>query len=143
METIISRSSKHNAKILIKNNVAEPTYFKENKLSSFEKKFVWLAIRARIFFIACYTLRSPKKIITVYKKLIQLREQTWSGNMKKMYKVNGKYIFNLYTPGWPSKAYDDIIKNELHSYSSPLNNIEKLRFIFLAVTRKCPLRCEH
>src|SRR5690606_15602185 len=48
-----------------------------------------------------------------------------------------------YTPGWPSNAYDELIKSELRRHASPLTAKEKLSFVFLAITRKCPMRCEH
>jgi MoaA/NifB/PqqE/SkfB family radical SAM enzyme len=49
----------------------------------------------------------------------------------------------MYTPGWPSKAYDHIVKSELKRHAEGVIADEKLRFVFLAVTRKCPMRCEH
>lgn len=49
----------------------------------------------------------------------------------------------MYTPGWPSKAYDDLVRGELIRHASPLTGDEKLSFVFLAITRKCPMRCEH
>src|SRR5450432_1238458 len=125
------------------NSLPQRSLLQQKRLSAFEKNITWMAIRLRIFFIACTTLRSLKKIRKGYNALLQLRKTTWSGNMKKMYKVDGKYYFNLYTPGWPSAAYDHLIKSELLRYASPLYAADKLRFIFLAVTRKCPLRCEH
>jgi MoaA/NifB/PqqE/SkfB family radical SAM enzyme len=115
----------------------------QKRLSAFEKEIVWMAIKLRIFFITCITLQSFKEIKKAYNALINLRKATWNGDMKKMHKVAGKYYFNLYTPGWPSKAYDQLIKTEVLRYARPLFTEDKLRFIFLAVTRKCPLRCEH
>lgn len=143
MQTSIKKIPENKALALFKQQALSITQTKQNKLSDIEKSVVWFAIKMRIFLITCFILRSPKKIIAAFKKLMKTRDQSWGGNMKKMYKVNGKYIFNLYTPSWPSKAYNDLIKGEIKRYTSPLNNVEKLRFIFLAVTRKCPLQCEH
>jgi len=116
---------------------------RETKLSPVEKNVVLIAIKLRILFIACITLRSYKKIKKAFAALLNLRKETWAGNLKKIYKVDGKYYFNLYTPGWPSPAYDNVIKSELIRYGSPLQTENKLKFIFFAITRKCPLRCEH
>ena len=60
-----------------------------------------------------------------------------------MYKVDGKYYVTQYRPGWPSKIYDSFIKNELRRMAFPLTITEKLSFVFLAITRKCPMQCEH
>ncbi len=108
-----------------------------------EKTLVWWAIKLRIFYFACRVLKSPVLIIQTFRKLLKLRNNVWGGDIKKMYKINGKYYFNMYTPGWPSKAYDSLIKNELRRHSTAIPADEKLSFVFLAITRKCPMRCEH
>lgn len=108
-----------------------------------EKTIVWWAIKLRIFYFACITLKHPGKIWSVYKTMLNLRTNVWGGDLKKIYKIGGKYYFNQYTPGWPSKAYDHLIRSELRRQASPLTVTEKLSFMFLAITRKCPMRCEH
>lgn len=108
-----------------------------------EKKLVWAAIKLRIFFFAWRILKGPKLVWQTFRSMLRLRNNVWGGDLKKLYKVDGKYYFNLYTPGWPSKAYDELIKAELRRRASPLTETEKLSFVFLAITRKCPMRCEH
>ena len=108
-----------------------------------KKKFVWIAIKLRVFLITLIKLRSPRKTLVAYRNMDKLRQETWGGTMRKICKVDGRYYFNIYTPGWPSAAYDRLISSEVLRYSTPEMAIEQLRFIFLAVTRKCPLRCEH
>lgn len=115
----------------------------QRKLNIPEREIVWLAIKVRIFLTILMFLGSISKTIKSFRHLDALRKQTWGGKMKKIYKVAGKYYFNLYTPGWPSKAYDQLIRNEVQRYFTPSVSSDQLRFIFLAVTRKCPMRCEH
>lgn len=110
---------------------------------SVEQKLVWLLIKLRIFYFACIILKRPEKVWSSFKKMIALRNNVWGGDLKKIYKIGGKYYFNQYTPGWPSKAYDQLIKGELRRHTSPQAVAEKLSFVFLAITRKCPMRCEH
>lgn len=114
-----------------------------NSMPLWEKKFIWLAIKLRIFYLACVVLKKPQRIWRLFKAMLQLRNNVWGGDLKKLYKVDGRYYFNMYTPGWPSKAYDDLIKAELRRQASPHTEKEKLSFVFLAITRKCPMRCEH
>src|SRR5258706_8588410 len=93
---------------------------KDSSLSAchyWEKKLIWLAIKIRIFYFACILLRRPVRVWKPYQALIRLRKNVWGGDMKKMYKVGGRYYFNLYTPGWPSKAYDHIVKSELKRHA--------------------------
>jgi MoaA/NifB/PqqE/SkfB family radical SAM enzyme len=108
-----------------------------------EASIVWFLIKLRIFWHACVVLKSPKKIWKTFRALITLRNTVTGGNLKKIYKVNGKYYYNQYTPGWPSKAYDKLIQSELRRHADPINVTEGLSFIFFAITRKCPMRCEH
>ena len=115
----------------------------KRKISAIERQLLLIVIKLRILYIACVTLRSYNKIKKAFTALLKLRNATWGGDLKKIYKVDGKYYFNLYTPGWPSAAYDNVIKGELMRYGSPLQTENKLKFIFFAITRKCPMRCEH
>lgn len=108
-----------------------------------ERAITWWVIKLRIFYFACIILKRPALIINTFKALLTLRNNVWGGDLKKIYKIGGKYYFNQYTPGWPSKAYDELIKSELRRHASPLTATEKLSFVFLAITRKCPMRCEH
>ena len=73
----------------------------------------------------------------------RIRNNIWGGNMKKLFRVDGRYYYSIYAPGWPSKAYNNVIKRELQRHTSPDLSAEKPSFIFLAITRKCPMRCEH
>jgi MoaA/NifB/PqqE/SkfB family radical SAM enzyme len=107
------------------------------------KPFLWLAIKLRIFYFACIILKKPSLIWQTFRAMLRMRTNVWGGDLKKLYKVDGKYYFNLYTPGWPSKGYDALIKSELQRRVSPLTERERLSFIHLAITRKCPLQCEH
>jgi len=116
---------------------------KSQQPGRFEKKLIWFLIKLRIFWHACLVLKTPQKIWNTYRSLLSLRNNVSGGNLEKIYKVNGKYYYNQYTPGWPSKAYDKLIKSELRRHADPLNITEGLSFIFFAITRKCPMRCEH
>ena len=108
-----------------------------------EKWFINLAIKIHIFFITCLCLRHPKKIWKIYFTMIKLRNNIWGGKMKKLYRIDGKYYYSIYSPGWPSLQYINVIKRELQRHTSPNLSAEKPSFIFLAITRKCPMRCEH
>ena len=119
----------------IKNHAQQP--------AKFEKMFTWWIIKLRIFYFACIILKKPELIWKTFRAILTLRNNVWGGDLKKLYKVGDKYYFNQYTPGWPSGAYDELIKSELRRHAAPLTAKEKLSFVFLAITRKCPMRCEH
>ncbi len=143
METILSPHRIDMKKHSMEKISAEKNTSNATQCNTVEKEVVWLAIRLRIFYLACKVLKNPVLIFKTYNRLINLRKLTWGGNIKKLYKIDRKYYFNLYTPGWPSKVYDNICKSELRRHTP--NNVlaEKTFFAFLAITRKCPMRCEH
>lgn len=60
-----------------------------------------------------------------------------------MVQVDGKYYMGLYTPGWNDVNYKRFIASELHHFKP--NKIKTLRFnhVYLAVTKKCALQCDH
>jgi MoaA/NifB/PqqE/SkfB family radical SAM enzyme len=111
--------------------------------SSVEKYFIRMLIKLRLFYFAFIILKHPLKVLKVFKALIKLRDNVQGGPLKKMYKIDGKYYVAQYRPGWPSKIYDHFIKNELRRQANPFTVTEKLSFVFFAITRKCPMRCEH
>lgn len=105
--------------------------------------FINWAIRCNIFWLAVIWLRHPRTIIKVYRHMIRTRNDIWGGPMTKICKVAGRYYYSIYSPGWPSKAYNKVIKRELLRHTHPDLSAERPSFIFLAITRKCPMRCEH
>ena len=143
METISARRT-FTVKTYGNNKVEkEKNIDSSNECGLIEKKLIWMAMKLRIFYLACKELRNPARILKTYKTVIQLRKDIWGGELKKLYKIDGKYYFNMYTPGWPSKAYDNIWKSELRRHAPNSVDAEKTFFAFLAITRKCPMRCEH
>jgi len=113
------------------------------KTSRIEKFFVSAAKQMSLFYFACILIKKPLLILKTYKQLMQLRKQTWGAQVNKMYKVDGKYYSNLYNPGWPSLSYNTFLKDELMRHAFPLDYTGKLSIVFFAITRKCPLKCEH
>jgi len=132
------------AEIISSENVSEETTaISNNKLSSLHSFLIWVIIKTQIFFITCFTLRNPWKILKAYRATMKNREIVWGGKVSKLYKVDGKYYYTQYTPGWPSQGYFKLVKSELRRMAEPDTSERKLSFVFLAITRKCPLRCEH
>ncbi len=114
-----------------------------SRLGTLHKTIVWNLIKLRIFYFACIILKRPGLIISTFRTMLTLRQNVWGGDLRKIYKVSGKYYFNQYTPGWPGKLYDRVIQRELRRHAAPVPGDERLAFVFLAITRKCPMRCEH
>jgi sulfatase maturation enzyme AslB (radical SAM superfamily) len=141
METIINKE-----KQVLKNFTVRPAVFNGKPAKQcpwMERKFIRADMKIKIFILACRVLKKPKIIFHSYRSVISLRKNIWGGEMKKMYRIDGKYYFNIYTPGWPSETYDTIWEKELRRHAPGNSDPEKTFFAFLAITRKCPMRCEH
>jgi MoaA/NifB/PqqE/SkfB family radical SAM enzyme len=114
-----------------------------NSCGYIETSIILLAMKVWIFLLACTTIRRPSAIWKTYRSKINIRKDVWGDELKKLYRIGGKYYVTMYTPGWPSKAYNQIWESELRRFI-PDNTIpEKTFFAFFAITRKCPMRCEH
>ena len=144
METVMAIKQKAFNKIVepaepvISNQINNPV-----QPGSIEKYFVRMMIKLRLVYFAFIIIKNPLKVFTVFKSMIHLRNTVQGGALKKMYKIDGKYYVMQYRPGWPSKIYDHFMKNEIRRQAFPLTATEKLSFVFFAITRKCPMRCEH
>jgi MoaA/NifB/PqqE/SkfB family radical SAM enzyme len=113
------------------------------QLGSIEKSWIRMLIKIRLIYLAFIILKNPVKVLKTFKKMIALRDKVMGGALKKMYKIDGKYYVSQYRPGWPSSIYDNFIKNEIRRQAYPQIDTQKLSFVFMAITRKCPMRCEH
>lgn len=57
--------------------------------------------------------------------------------------VGGRFFTIMSYPGGPSAAQDVFIKNELHRVRPIPGHTPGLLLLIVAMTKKCPLRCEH
>ena len=114
-----------------------------NKVGFIEKQIVFFLKNIEGLFIACRTVKNPVLIIKTVRKMKQLIYSLWGSSGQRIQKINGKYYFHLYAPAWPSKARRKMIRKEFLHLAHPHIYPDNKTFIFLAITRKCPLRCEH
>ncbi len=117
--------------------------FKKAQCSNIEKFLVFNMRKMQLIFLLCRIVKKPSLVFKGWKQLATLHTKTWGKQVTKLFKVNGYYYNNLYTPGWPSAAYNSFLKDELQRHLQPLQHQGNLSFIFMAITRKCPMRCEH
>ena len=113
------------------------------KVNKIELFLVTAAKQISLFYLACTIIKKPSLILKTYRQLMLLRKQTWGSQVQKMYKIDGRYYNNLYNPGWPSASYNAFLKDEIKRHAFPLDYTGRLSMAFFAITRKCPLKCEH
>ncbi|MDH5365831.1 MAG: radical SAM protein [Cyclobacteriaceae bacterium] len=61
----------------------------------------------------------------------------------RAFKTNGKYVWDIYNPAWPSKAFNSFFINHLHELEYISDEHMSLRRLLIAITKRCPLKCEH
>jgi MoaA/NifB/PqqE/SkfB family radical SAM enzyme len=62
--------------------------------------------------------------------------------LSKVAQVDGRYFYRLGVPGFPSDAWTILMRNELNRVT-PFQDGNGVRSLVFAITKKCPLNCEH
>lgn len=109
-------------------------------------KRLWVALRVRLTILRiawnCYgslvkSIRLARKL-TAFKKAINGKE-----GVRRCIKHEGKYYFGLYIPGFPSKTFNRYVQTELNQILPHNKAVNHLQVLQLAITNRCPLKCEH
>lgn len=97
---------------------------------------------ATIFRVAFANTGSVIKSLHLLKELGKLQKKVWGQLPRKWAVASCKKYFMLYAPGLPSSHLNRMYQMELSRLQHNGSGNE-LRFAFFAVTKKCPLNCEH
>ena len=114
-------------------------------LTGFNLNLIRLRLKFTFLKIAVKCYDNPIDWIRSIQYLVRLRRRLLGNNkVHKMVYADGKYYLGVYTPGWNSKIYERFIASQLNDYKQ-ITKIKVNRFnnVFLAITKKCALQCEH
>ena len=121
------------------------TAYKHQIISGLYMRSIHIGLKLSLIGIAMTCYRNPLDWIRSLQYLVRLRRR-FLGNHKlqKLVYVDGKYYMDLFTPGWNSSVYKQFIASQLNAFK-PVNRDLVTRFntVFLAITKKCALQCEH
>ncbi|MDN3670362.1 radical SAM protein [Echinicola jeungdonensis] len=110
----------------------------------FKKELVEFFVRLRILRIVFRHFQNPVKVLKILKTLDSNRRKiSGPGRVNKFIKINGRYFWNLYIPGSNSLAFDRFFEAEINRISPIPGKTNRFSNIFIAFTKKCPLKCEH
>ncbi len=131
--------------VLLNPDFTEEYQFKKTPLiHGIHKWIAGLLIKSNIIWIAFRIYLNPIKVIFVLRRLESLRRQ-YMGDFKiqKLFKIYGRYYWDMHAPGWPSKAFVTYNEGEMNRIL-PFRPIhDYLNSMILAITKKCPLHCQH
>lgn len=108
------------------------------------KYIVGSLIKFHILLIALRQYLNPFSVYKVFKSLRNLQRQ-YIGDHKivKLFQIQGRYYWDMHAPGWPSKAFVKYNEGEMNRIIQFRPIHDYLNSMIFAITKKCPLNCEH
>lgn len=107
------------------------------------KSFIKLCMWMNVLLLNFIYYKNPFKAFSALKELRKLRSD-YRGNhaVLKYAKTNGKYYYTFNAPGFPSKAFNKYVLNNIRKTDAKRNEIN-LDTILFGITKKCGYQCEH
>jgi MoaA/NifB/PqqE/SkfB family radical SAM enzyme len=113
-------------------------------ISGLRKEFIRLRVRFAIMQIIFREYRNPFKSFKISRTLLRYRKKFAGARpINKITKVDGKYYWALYSPGFRTKIFNDFILGEAARILPSNKSRNRFRNIFIAITKRCPFHCEH
>lgn len=101
-------------------------------------------LKLTILKLAIVKYKNPITAIKVLFHFIKLRKSVRGNNaIRKMVKANGKYYMGLYVPGWNGEIFKSFVLSEMNRFVLLNEDVKRFNNVFLAITKKCILQCEH
>ncbi len=113
-------------------------------IKGIRKDLILRLMKVQILFLILGKYRSPLKAYGLLKKLMTLRRKLHGiDRPNRILKNGGRYYLSVHIPGWPSGNFRRFIQTELIRIL-PAGNVRPTpQLVIFAITRKCPLQCEH
>lgn len=117
---------------------------KVTRITGLKYNLVRVGMIANIWWVGVKLYKNPITAFNVVKGLVQ-RFSKLMGRKKLIrgFHSQGKYYWDMYNPGWPSKAFDSFFKMHLIEEQPISTDQIPLRRLIMAITKRCPLNCEH
>jgi MoaA/NifB/PqqE/SkfB family radical SAM enzyme len=106
----------------------------------------WIKVRLwiDIFQITLRCYKNPWRAWRGLSSLSARRKLSRDGRMTFKYvQADGRYFWDLYSPGWPSVAFNHYLEEELNRSLPFRPSQASLQVLLMAITKACPLACEH
>jgi len=115
--------------------------------SIIQGKFRLLMIKINVvshmFRIMLKRTGNPLRALQLLKQMLEKYRSVFGESLiTKVAKVNKRYFWRLGAPGFPSEAWKIMHENEVERFFT-LCPSTGLRTLIFAITKKCPMNCEH
>lgn len=117
---------------------------KSRRVKSFEYDMVRLGMLSTIWWQGVKLYKNPITSAKVTRLMIQ-RFTKLMGKKKLVrgFKVDGKYHWDMFNPAWPSPGFNAFFRAHLLEERQTKVEQATLRRLIIAITKRCPLQCEH
>lgn len=113
-------------------------------VNTYLQAWVSLQVVATVLWVAFTCYGSVAKAWQAARGIqAKMRKGFGQPQRRRIARVDGKYYLGMYMPSFPSAAYRAHIRTELNKVIPHQHQVNRLQAIQLAITSKCPLRCEH
>ncbi len=113
-------------------------------ITGLKAKFIRTQVQLNVIRIALKRSRNPFHLVGIIRQLVINRRSYLGDRMiDKIAGVDGRYYLHLYMPGWKSIAHNRNIESEVHRVAPDCKKTLRFTNVFLAITGRCPLHCEH
>nr|MDQ3017898.1 radical SAM protein [Bacteroidota bacterium] len=113
-------------------------------ITGIRKEIIEVLIRLEVLGLIIRHYPNPFTWLKVFQAMDPHRKSILGNRrVKKIAKVEGKYYWGAYIPAWPTDIFHDFLKAELHRVYQISSKTNRLTNIYLAITNKCPLQCDH
>ncbi len=114
------------------------------RITGVEYNLVRLFMIINVWWIGTKAYGHPLKSFQVVAAMLKRIDRMFDGKMfVRAFKINKKYVLHAYHPAWPSRAFNSFFISRLHEIEPISKNHTSLRRLFVAITKQCPLQCEH
>ncbi|MDC1395347.1 radical SAM protein [Bacteroidia bacterium] len=97
-----------------------------------------------IWIVGLIVYRNPKTSYFAVKQMFkQFKNAAQGFEISQGIYNSGRYTWDMFNPSWPSNSFNRFYKTHLREYHPIENSPSILRRILVAITKKCPLQCEH
>jgi len=112
-------------------------------INGFRLKLVIRLLKLHIFLVVLTYTHSWKRTVRIVGIIREkIRQYRGPNSIQKVARVNGKYYWDMYGEGWPSRAFVRNVRRECNRIESGSEHAG-MRNVLMAITTKCPLQCEH
>lgn len=117
---------------------------KIRRIKTFEYNVVRSLMLLNLWWIGCKLFKNPMKSIKIIRSLITRFSKIMGSNkLVRAFYVDGKYYWDMFNPGWPSKGFNTFFKSHLIEEAIDVQPDNSYRRLLIAITKRCPLQCEH